>query len=342
MPSQKPTNRHGFFMPAEWEPHERTWMAWPARKSVWGDHFQATKPEFAAVAHAIRQFEPLTMVVNTADEAEARSLLGSDIELLVAPIDDSWARDSGPSFLIDRDGGLAGVDLTFNAWGGNYHPYDSDDALAARILESCSAARIASPLVGEGGGICVDGRGTMLTTESCLLNANRNPDWSKAEVEAELMRAFGVTKVIWLPGNGAETETDGHIDGIAMFVDVGTVILETVADRLDPGAFVAEENLRALQESTDAAGNRLRVVVIEDASSADGIGDKFCRSYVNFYFTNGGIIMPKYGIPADDKAREALQDLHPDREVVQLEINNIAIGGGGIHCITQQQPCRVR
>lgn len=341
MLSQRPTNRHGFFMPAEWEPHERTWMAWPTRASVWGEHFRATKREFAAVAHAIRQFEPLTMVVGATDEAEARSMLGSDIELLVAPIDDSWARDSGPSFLIDHDGGLAGVDLRFNAWGGKYHPHCADDALAARILESCDAFRIASPLVGEGGGICVDGLGTMLTTESCLLNANRNPEWSKSEVEAELMQTFGVTKVIWLPGNVAETETDGHIDGIAMFAGVGTVILETVADESDPGAQIAEENLRALQESSDASGNPLRIVVIEDASVAEGIGPNFCRSYVNFYFTNGGIIMPKYGIPADERAREALQDLHPDREIVQLDIGHIAIGGGGIHCITQQQPRRI-
>lgn len=340
MLSQKPTNTHGYYMPAEWEPHERTWMAWPTRESVWGNRFQDTKREFAAVAHAIRHFEPLTMVVNASDEAEARAMLGSDVDLLIAPIDDSWARDSGPSFLINQSGGLAGVDLEFNAWGGKYHPCDRDEAIGERILESCGAFRIGSQLVGEGGGICVDGHGTMLTTESCLLNPNRNPGWSKSDVEAELIRTFGITKIIWLPGNVEETETDGHIDGIAMFADVGTVIFETVADKSEPWSQIAEENLRALQASTDAFGNKLHIVVIDDASNADAIGEKFCRSYVNFYFTNGGIIMPKYGIPEDDKAREALQNIHPNREIVQLNIDNIAIGGGGIHCITQQQPSR--
>lgn len=331
----------GFFMPAEWAPHERTWMAWPSRAEVWGARLEGTKRNYVDVAHAIRRFEPVAMLVNPGDKAEAHDLLGSDIDLVTDEIDDSWARDTGPSFLVNGSGGLAGVDLRFNAWGGKYSPYRNDDALARKIIDRTVATPIVSSLTGEGGGLCVDGEGTLLTTESCFLNPNRNPGWRKTEVEDELKRTFGVSKVIWLPGNISETETDGHIDGIAMFVKPGVVLLETVPDKNDPAAAIVAANLRALEDETDAQGRPLAIELIEEAYDAEGFGEKFCRSYVNFYFANGAIIMPCYGIAADDQARDALQRLHPDREVVQVRIDDIAIGGGGIHCITQQQPARI-
>lgn len=327
-------------MPAEWSEHERTWMAWPCRREVWGNRLQATKQNFADVAHAIRRFEPVTMVVNPADMIEACTMLGSDIELLALEIDDSWMRDIGPTFVINDRGDIAGVDFRFNAWGNKYAPFDKDDAVAGRILELLGMPQITSSLTAEGGGLCVDGEATLLTTRSCLQNANRNPEWCEAAIAAELSRVLGASKTIWLPGNVAETETDGHIDGIAMFVKPGVVLLETVPNPDDPAAQIVRDNLRALDGQTDANGRPIEVVLIEEAYDAVGRGDKFCKSYVNFYFVNGGLILPCYGIPADDKVHDVMASLFPEREIVQLRIDDIAVGGGGIHCITQQQPMR--
>lgn len=330
------TNR--YYMPAEWSPHERCWMAWPNRPEVWGNRLKETKQNYAVVAQAIRQFEPVAMVVNPGEEKEAAEFLGPDIDIVSLPIDDSWTRDCAPCFLKNSSGKLAGVDLTFNAWGGKYAPYDKDADLARAILEHVSVERITTDLTAEGGGISVDGEGTILTTESCLLNTNRNPGWTKGEVEAELKRLLGGEKVIWLPGNRAETETDGHVDGIAAFVRPGVVLFETIPDPYDPSFSIVEANLDALRGQTDAKGRPIDIVFIEEAYEATSQSDKFCRSYINFYLANGGVIMPEYGIPADQQARQVLAKLFPDRRVVGVNIDDIAVGGGGIHCITQQQP----
>ena len=180
-------------MPAEWREHKRCWMMWPCRTEVWPDP-DATKQDYAALAHAIREFEPLTMTVNKADEAEARSMLGNDIDIAVAEIDDSWARDAGPCFLIDGEGGRAGVNFEFNAWGEKYHPYDGDNRFSNFVLEQVGVRQFSSKLIAEGGGVSVDGEGTILTTESCFPNANRNPDWTKADIEQELMEMLGVKR----------------------------------------------------------------------------------------------------------------------------------------------------
>jgi len=327
----------GFQMPAEWERHERSWMMWPTRNDFWDD-MSATKRDYVAVAHAIREFEPVTMAVRLEDAAEARSMLGRDITLAVTAIDDSWARDAGPCFLVDGRGGRAGVDFKFNAWGGKYHPHDNDDAFAAFAIEQASARVFRSKLIAEGGGISVDGEGTILTTETCFPNANRNPDWSREEIEQELMLMLGGDKVIWLPGNADETETDGHVDGIATFVAPGVVLVEGADDAADPWIETKRANLRALEGQTDAKGRRIKLITIPEALEAEGLGDRFCRSYVNSYFVNGGVVMPKYGIRTDDVVRETFEAIFPDRRVLQVPIDNIAVGGGGIHCITQQEP----
>lgn len=326
----------GFRMPAEWALHECSWMMWPCRTVVWPD-IAATRRDFTAVAHAIREFEPLTMAVNPEDEAEARSMLGSDVEIAVTPLDDSWARDAGPCFLVDDNGNRAGVNFKFNAWGGKYDPFDKDDAFSGFVLSQTGVRQYNSRLIAEGGGLSVDGEGTILTTESCFPNKNRNPDWSRAEIETELLDMLGGEKVIWLPGNVEEKETDGHVDGIAGFVRPGVVLIENAGDPGDPFHDIMKANIEALENQVDARGRNIELVTIPEAYDAVACGDKFCRSYVNSYLVNGGVVMPCYGVATDDEAREAFQELFPERRIVQVSINNIALGGGGIHCITQQE-----
>lgn len=324
-------------MPAEWSEHERCWMAWPAREGMWDDP-AATCRAYARVAHAIAAFEPVTMIVAPRCLSEARDFLGSDVELFEAPIDDSWARDSGPNFVIGSDGTLAGVCFTFNAWGGKYTPFADDARIAARILEHLAVPAISSPLVAEGGGLCVDGEGTLLTTDTCFPNANRNPEWSRDEIDAELKTRLGVEKVIWLPGDPLDDETDGHVDGVATFARPGAVIIEST-DRADDPRKPYFDKLRAtLEGETDARGRPLELLTLPEAPPESAVGDRFCLSYVNFYFANGAIIAPSYGVDLDAAVRERLEDIFPDRTVALVPVADIAVGGGGIHCITQQQP----
>lgn len=324
-------------MPAEWVPHVRTWMMWPSRAEVW-DSLSETRANYVDVAHAIRDFEPLSMVVRAEDMAKARNMLGADIDLLVHPIDDSWARDAGPCFLMDKAGNRAGAAFEFNAWGAKYAPYDGDNSVAEAILSNTGLQVFRSDLVAEGGGISVDGEGTILTTESCFPNANRNPDWSRDAIEAELIGMLGGEKVIWLPGNVEETETDGHVDGIAVFVAPGVVMVQDSGPKDHYWHDIHAANLAALEGQSDARGRPLRLIRVPDASEIQVEGEEICDSYVNSYICNGGVIMPKYGLSEDDLVREIFEELLPDRRVVQVDISSIAIGGGGIHCITQQEP----
>ncbi|MEL6646512.1 MAG: agmatine deiminase family protein [Pseudomonadota bacterium] len=329
----------GFSMPPEWELHARTWMMWPCRKVVWPD-MEATRRNYRDVAHAIRDFEPLTMVVRPEDMEGARNLLGSDIDLIDHPIDDSWARDAGPNFLKDAAGDVAGVAFDFNAWGGKYDPYDGDNAVAEAILDAAGVPAFVSRLTAEGGGISVDGEGTVLTTESCFPNANRNPNWTRDQIEEELMEALGAEKVIWLPGNVEETETDGHVDGVAVFAAPGVVLIQSDEEQEHYWRDIHRANVAALEGQTDAKGREIKLIKMPDAWRLQtGVaGEEFCDSYVNFYICNGGIIMPHYGIREDGLVAEILQDAFPGRRISQVPIPDIAGGGGGIHCITQQEP----
>ncbi|NNE22449.1 MAG: agmatine deiminase family protein [Rhizobiales bacterium] len=327
-------------MPAEWMPHERCWMAWPCRNEVWGKHLAATKLAYAEVAHAVARFEPVSMVVPPAQMPDARNHLGSDITLVEMEIDDSWTRDSGPCFVSDGTA-MKAVCFTFNAWGNKYTPFDRDALMARRIAEHADIPPVFSQLTAEGGSISVDGEGTLLTTESCFPNPNRNPDWTRDEITDELKDRLGVEKVIWLPGNPLEVETDGHVDGIAMFTSPGHVIVETTADGAHPWAQIMQANIEALRGETDARGRPLQLTLIGEAESLElppQDDERFCRSYVNFYIANGAIIAPSYGIEEDAQACDVLAGCFPDREIVLVPIRDIAIGGGGIHCITQQQP----
>lgn len=327
----------GFVMPAEWAPHKRTWMMWPCREEVWDD-IDATRRDYAAVAHAIREFEPVTMAVRPEDFDQARAILDPGIEIITSAINDSWARDAGPCFLKHPDGGRAGAQFVFNAWGGKYEPFDGDAAFAAEVTGKASARLFASRLVAEGGGVSVDGEGTIITTESCFPNKNRNPDWTKEAIEKELLEMLGGEKVIWLPGNPLEDETDGHVDGIAVFTAPAVVLMERPSKHKSAWNRQIQKNLDAMQGQTDARGRPIRVVTMPEAVDAPSRNPRFCRSYVNSYLVNGGVVMPVYGIETDTEVRQIFRELFPDRRIREVRIDNIAIGGGGIHCITQQEP----
>ena len=330
----------GFYMPAEWSRHARCWMCWPDNPH-WGRGLNATERGYAAVAKAIRRFEPVSMVVNSAAKQRASSLCGPDIDLVCLPIDDAWMRDSGPSFLKHADGRLGATAWHFNAWGGVSSVFQRDDDLAVSVCRTLDVAVYQSSLTLEGGAIHIDGEGTLVTTESVVLNPNRNPGVSKEQATEELCRALGVEQVIWMPGDpqGLHADvTDGHIDGIMCFVEPGRVIFESAPNATEAAAELDQANLRALQNATDARGRRLEIIHLHDATEAAPNRELFCRSYVNFYLSNGGLVMPAYGIASDDEAREVLHAAFPDRDIVQVDINAIAPQGGGIHCITQQQP----
>ena len=331
----------GYRMPAEWEAHAACWMAWPTDHEQWED-LAAVEQSYADVANAIARFEPLKMVAHPFQIGRAQQLCGPGVEVVGIPIDDSWMRDAGPSFLKHESGEVAGTAWRFNCWGG-YTPYYAEDAqLAGRILGQLSMGCYRSSLTIEGGAIHVDGAGTLVTTESVALNANRNFGMNHAEAEAELCRGTGASKVIWLPGDpdGITGDmTDGHVDGIMCFVKPGVALVESDPSLGDDIARLDAENRRALELATDAAGNKLDVIALN--SNSEGVGDEyelFCSSYINFYLPNGGVIMPAYGVAADQQVADQLGTLFPDREVVMVDINAIAPGGGGIHCITQQQP----
>jgi agmatine deiminase len=326
----------GYFMPGEWTPHTCCWMAWPCRAGLWSDA-QATMHDYANVANAIARFEPVRMLVPAHKVEEASGLLGANVEIETVSIDDSWTRDSGPNFLVGGDT-LAGSDWVFNAWGQKYDPYDQDALMAQRILSLAGADRFPSWLVAEGGGITVDGEGTVITTESCFLNKNRNPGRSRKEIEAELCRTLGAEKVIWIPGDIEETETDGHIDGIAAFIEPGRVLVEINSDKTDPHYGVGVENMKALAGQTDARGRRLELEFIDEGIYHEETWNGGCSSYINSYLANDAVIVPAYGYDRDHSVVETYQRLYPDRDIVQVPIKSLALGGGGIHCITQQQP----
>ena len=328
-------------MPAEWEPHRGCFMAWPRNGEAWGRTLEEVRRDYAAVAQAISRFEPVIMIVDPEQQAEARRQLSAEIELLALPFDEPWMRDMGPSFVKRADGAVAAVSWRFNGWGG-YSPSFELDAHVGRHL----AAHLTAPLIGsvlavEGGALHVDGAGTLLTTETVLLNKNRNPGITREAVEAEFARTLGIAKTIWLPGNPYEKGTDGHIDGIACFVRPGVLLFETSASSRPEMREATERNRRTLEGQSDAAGRPLEILTIREApdgrQGAHGWG--YSTSYVNFYIANGGVVMPSFGLAKEDAAAfETVAASFPDREVVQVDISTLAAGGGGIHCITQQWP----
>ncbi|PWB35322.1 peptidyl-arginine deiminase [Pseudomonas sp. SDI] len=332
-------------MPAEWAEHAATWMVWPHNKTLWESGWGVTLPQvqedFARVANAIARFEPVKLVVDPSAVASALALCGPNVSLVPLPVNDSWCRDSGPSFVCHPERGLAGVSWRFNAWGGK-SAFDLDEGLARRVLNGLGIDCFGTALSNEGGAIHVDGEGTLITTESVLLNPNRNPGLSKAEMEAIFSRLLGVKKTIWLPGDPDYVTgdmTDGHVDGVCAFVRPGVLLVDATHDTHSVYAEVVRENRRALALASDAKGRSFELIDLYEATDAvDTDAEVFCASYTNFYLCNGAVIMPAYGIPADQAAADVLAGAFPGREIVPVRINHLAHGGGGIHCITQQQP----
>jgi len=332
----------GYAMPGEWAPHRCCWMAWPTVHPQWQD-LPGVERAYADVANAIAGFEPVIMVADPANLDSARRLCGRNVEVLEMPLDDSWMRDTGPSFVRHpQSGRVGGIAWRFNCWGGYAPRYQQDAQLAGRVLEHLELEVYRSCLTLEGGALHVDGEGTLVTTESVLLNPNRNPGLDRAQAEVELCRATGARKVIWLPGDphGDTTDmTDGHVDGIMCFVEPGVVLFERDSAAEGIHAKLECENRRALELATDAQGRPLQIIdLTSDHAAICGDDELFCSSYINFYLPNGGLVMPSYGVAADAVVREQLAALFPAREIVAVDLNAIAPGGGGIHCITQQQP----
>jgi len=351
---------HGFRMPGEFEPHGGCWMLWPERPDNWRLGAKPAQAAFAAAARAIARFEPVSVGVSAAQWRNARNRLPPEVRVVEMSSDDAWMRDCGPTFLTDDRGGVRGVDWGFNAWGGlrggAYFPWDRDALVARKVLEIEGCDRYAAPLILEGGSIHSDGEGTLLTTEECLLHPNRNPDLSREEIE-ELLRAYlGVRTILWIPRGVFRDETDGHVDNLACFVRPGEVLLTWTDDPEDPQRPISEEAYEYLSGRTDARGRRLRVHRIhqpgpiairpEEAEGVDPIegtlprraGDRLAGSYVNFYLPNGGVILPVFDDPRDEAAVRTIGALFPDREVVPVPAREILLGGGNIHCITQQRP----
>lgn len=320
-------------MPAEWAPHERTIMCWPAREAMWRERFAEAEAAHAATANAIAAFEPVLMVADPRHAEAARRRCGENVEVVELPIDDSWARDSGPIFVL-ADGGRAGVDFGFNAWGEKFTPYDDDARFAAGLLERLGEARRdATHFVLEGGSITVDGEGTLVTTEQCLLHENRNPRLAREEIEAELRAQLGAERVVWLGlGLAEDGDTDGHVDNCCAFAEPGRVVLQTVADPANPNYEPAQDNLRRLR----TAG--LEVVELPWLPYVPGADPAVVVPYTNFYVCNGALIVPTHGAETDEDALALLGSLYPGREVVPVPGETLALGGGGVHCITQQIP----
>ncbi|EYR79146.1 agmatine deiminase family protein [Shinella sp. 838] len=324
--------------PGEFEPHAKTWMAWPHRQDLYGPRLADMQRAYADVAKAIAQFEPVSMVAHPEHTKSARTLLGDGIEIVALPIDDCWIRDSGPTFLKRADGGLAGVSWRFNAWGRKHEPFDADDALAGRVLAYEEAEMFRSFLHCEGGSLACDGDGTLIVTETSLLHPNRNPGLSKAWVEQELLRMLDVEKVVWLPGDPLDLETDGHVDGMCCFVRPGVVMFEYNPDPADLHGRILADNLVALKSQTDARGRSFEVIPIPEAYDVEATSEVFARSYINFALANGGVVMPTFGRPSGEEAKAAVAKAFPDRRIVTVDVGAVVPAGGAIHCITQEQP----
>jgi agmatine deiminase len=354
--------RDGFRMPAESAPHAGCWMLWPERPDNWRRQAQPAQTAFAAVATAISRFEPVTLGASAAQFDAARAQLPARVRVVELSHDDAWMRDVGPTGVVNDAGELRGVDWPFNAWGGFhgglYAPWDLDDHVARKVLEIEGVARYRAPMINEGGAIHVDGDGTALVTEQCLLNPNRNPALTRSQIDRHLRNYLGVSRVVWLGAGVFNDETDGHIDNLACFVRPGEVCLTWCDDPRDPQHAISQDALERLMAARDARGRRLLVHKVpapaplhmtareaagiqrKRGSSARVAGWRLAGSYVNFYLANGGLIMPLLDPRTDRAAARVLKRLFPERKVVGVQAREILLGGGNIHCITQQVPRR--
>ncbi len=351
----------GFHMPGEYESHASCWMLWPERTDNWRDGARPAQQAFTAVATAISRFEPVTVGVNQRQYDNAKNMLPENIRVIEMSSDDAWMRDCGPTFVKNNEGIVRGIDWVFNAWGGLvdglFFPWDKDDQVANKV---CAVERKyyyrTKNFVLEGGSIHSDGDGTVITTEGCLLSKGRNPSMSKDEIDHTLCQYLGCDKVIWLKRGIYKDETNGHVDNICCFARPGVVLLAWTDDESDPQYEISQENYEILSNTVDSKGRQLEIhkihtpkpVIItkqesEGVDSVDGTlpraeGTRMAASYVNFYIANGGIVMPLFNDEKDEAAMAKIRELFPNREVVGIYAREILLGGGNIHCITQQLP----
>jgi agmatine deiminase len=335
----------GFHQPAEWEPHTACWLAWPSHRDLWLEHLEAVQSEFIDLCQAIAQSEKLEiLVLDEASEKTARDRLGDlPVRLHRIPFGDIWMRDIAPIFTVGLVGSarsqLAALNFIWNGWGEKYL-LEHDDQVAAKITKSLDVhTTFTFPWILEGGAVEVDGQGTCLTTQQCLLNENRNPRMSQAEIEAELCGALGVEKILWLDRGLLNDHTDGHIDTIARFVAPGVVVCMQAQDSDDPNSEVLAEIATQLRAFTDARDRKLEVIEIPSPGLVlDPDREIMPASYLNFYIANDRVVVPTYGSKHDAKAVEAIAACFRDRQTVGLSAKHILLGGGAFHCITQQQP----
>ena len=326
-------------MPAETDPHERTLMAWPCRTELWGPQLAAARVDYATVADTIARFEPVTMIASPPDAEGAAAACGPGVTVLELPLDDSWVRDNGPIVTVDAAGERVALDFSFNAWGEKFLPYDDDALLVARWAAATGMTRRPVPLVLEGGSIAVDGAGTLVTTEQCLLHLNRNPGRSRTEIEQALCAELGVTTIIWLPlGLADDADTDGHVDNVAAFARPGVILAQGCDDPDEPDQDRLWTNRSVLAVAHDASGERLEVVDVGVLPFAEVGGRRVAVPYLNLYAGNGFVVVPSCGHPADEEMLGIIGGAYPGREVVAVPGAVIAYGGGGPHCITQQVP----
>ena len=349
----------GFRMPGEHEPQQAVLMAWPHRPDNWRENGLPAQQAFAELAAAIDIATPVIMCVSPEHYDHAREMLPDIVDVVAIPSDDSWLRDIGPSYVVNDEGELRGVDWPFNAWGGVvnglYENWDQDDALTEQLLDMRGEGRYRAPLVLEGGAIHVDGEGTCITTAECLLHPGRNPDLDQDQIVEFLGQYLNVSKVIWLPNGLFNDETDGHVDNILHFVRPSEVVLTWCDDPEDPVYDICRNALAVLESETDAAGRSFTVhklpmpgplfITPEEAAGVEQsaamsrqAGERLAASYTNFLITNDRLIFPLLDDEHDAEVAEKLRGLFPNREVVGIPAREILLGGGNIHCVTQQVP----
>lgn len=330
----------GYHMPPEWSKHSRTFMEWPVKEAIWPEPFPEILPVYADIAAKIAGFEPVTLIVRPELLNQARQYCAPNIELLPMNHNDSWMRDNGPTFIINQNGALAGINWIFTGWGNKFNASE-DNQVAPRLLAHFNTPCFDAPIVMEGGSFHVDGEGTLITTEECLLNPNRNPGLSRAEIENYLQRYLGVSRIIWLKQGWVGDDTDGHIDNLACFAGPGVVIAQVCSDPADPNYEISRQNIDILETATDAMGRALKIIKIEQPPAAFYEGVRLTLSYLNFYLVNDGLILPFFGgqaIATNETAQRTLRQIFPDRRIATINGSIIARGGGNVHCLTQQMP----
>lgn len=348
----------GFRMPAEWTEHEATWLAWPHDPRTWVAGVEKAEDAYVDMVEALAPGERVELLVPdgpTAAEVDRR-LAEEGLEVLrwdpdrgsvpasgivrlhAAPYADSWVRDTGPTVLVNDAGARCAVDWTFDAWGGKYEELERDDALARLIADRAGLPRVRVDTVLEGGAIEVDGDGTALTTEACLLNPNRGPDRTRDRMEALLEGTLGVETVLWLGDGLTGDDTDGHVDTIARFTAPGAVVLATAPGPEHPDHRALEANRERLEAARDAQGRGLDLHELPMPEPVSWEGSPLPASYANFYVGNGAVLAPAFGVPQDDPAHAHLAERFPDREVVPIDSRPLVVGFGSCHCLTQQVP----